>query len=83
MVNTYVFLFFFAFGFLIAGKRPILTLSTRALLIVLFGLALAYATTDGNPWHETIGVATLIANLVFVGFAFVDYLNWRKRRTES
>ena len=70
----------FAFGFLIAGKRPILKLSTRALLIVLFGAALAFALTENNPWHEEIGVGTLILNVVFVGFAVIDYRNWRKAK---
>jgi hypothetical protein len=69
----------FAFGFLIAGKRPILTLSTRVLLTVLFGGVLAYALTDSNPWHPLIGVATAILNCVFIGFAAFDYLAWRRK----
>lgn len=79
-VNTYVFLFMFAFGFLIAGKRPILKLSTRALLVALFGAALAFALTDGNRWHETIGIGTAILNVIFVAYAGIDYINWRKNK---
>jgi hypothetical protein len=80
LLNTYVFLFMFAFGFLIAGKRPILTLSTRALLIVLFGGVLAYALTESHPWHPLIGVATAILNCVFIGFAAYDYIAWRRNK---
>ncbi|GAC1540840.1 MAG: hypothetical protein NVS2B17_17550 [Candidatus Velthaea sp.] len=80
ILNTYVFLFMFAFGFLIAGKRPILKLSTRALLIALFAAALGFGLTEGNPWHETIGIGTAILNIVFVAFAVIDYTNWRKNK---
>lgn len=67
---------------MIAGKRPILTLSTRALLIVVLGLALGYVLSEHAPWHGTIGVAALIANLMFIGFALIDYVNWHKAKTE-
>jgi len=64
LLNTlYVFLFFLAFGYLIAGNNVMLRLSTRIVLIVLFGSALLFATSIGTWWHETVGVATLIANL--------------------
>jgi hypothetical protein len=79
LVNTYVFLFMFAIGFLIAGKRPILALSTRVLLVVLFGGVLAYALTESYPWRPFIGVATAILNCVFIAFAAFDYLAWRRK----
>lgn len=83
LVNTYVFLFMFAFGFLIAGKRPILKLSTRGLLIALLGCAIGFALTENNPWHETIGIGTAILNVIFVAFAAIDYINWRKNKDEA
>ncbi len=83
MVNTYVFCFFFAASFLIAGKRPILALSTRALLVVVLGLALAYVLSEHSLWHGTIGAGALILNVVFIGFALIDYVNWHKRKTQS
>jgi len=80
LVNTYVFLFMFAFGFLVAGKRPMLQVSTRILMLVLFGNALAFALTDGKPYHQTIGIATAILNAIFIAFAVIDYRNWRKKK---
>jgi hypothetical protein len=80
LLNTYVFLFMFAFGFLVAGKRPILTLSTRVLLIVLFGGVLGYALSESSPYHALIGVGTGILNCVFIGFAATDYIAWRRGR---
>ncbi|MBV8749487.1 MAG: hypothetical protein JO103_07215, partial [Candidatus Eremiobacteraeota bacterium] len=46
-VNLYVFIFAFASAFLLGQKRPMLALSTRALLAALIGLALAYALSAG------------------------------------
>ncbi|MFN2460072.1 MAG: hypothetical protein ABR591_05240 [Candidatus Velthaea sp.] len=83
LLNTYVFLFMFAFGFLIAGKRPILTLSTRALLIVLFGSALGFALSENEPWHEMAGIATAILNVIFIAFAAIDYRNWHNNREKT
>jgi hypothetical protein len=73
-----VFLFCFAFGYLIAGKNAMLQLSTRIVLIVLFGCALLFATTTGSRWHETVGVATVIANMIFLAFGVMDYLAFVK-----
>jgi len=80
LLNTYAFLFMFAFGFLISGKRPILKLSTRALLVVLFGAVLSYALTETSPWHMLIGIATGILNCLFVAFAIIDYRAWHRGR---
>jgi hypothetical protein len=77
-VNAYVFIFFFAATFVIAGKRPILTLSTRALLVVVLACALGYVLSEHSAWHPIIGVGTLILNVVFIGFALIDYVNWHK-----
>lgn len=80
VVNTFVFLVCFASGFLLAGKRPILTLSTRALLVVVFSLALWYATSDDRPYHGILGAATSIANVLFIGFVAIDLARWRRNR---
>jgi len=77
LLHTSVFLFMFAFGFLLAGKRPILKLSTRALLVVLFGTALSYALSEAGPWHSVLAVATGILNCLFIAFAVIDYRTWR------
>ncbi len=82
VLDADVFAFFFAASFLIAGKRPILTLSTRGLLIGVLGLAFGYVLSEHSPWHGTLGVAALIANVVFIGFALIDYVNWHKAKTE-
>ncbi len=79
-INMYVFVFAFASAFLLGGKRPFLALSTRAMLIVLLGLALTYAVGAGAWYRNVVGVATLIANLLFVAFAAIDYINWQKKR---
>jgi hypothetical protein len=76
--SLYVFLFCFAFGYLIAGKNAMLRLSTRIVLIVLFGCALLFATSTGSRWHETVGVATIIANTIFLTFGVMDYLAFVK-----
>jgi hypothetical protein len=81
-LNTYVFIFAFASIFLLGGKRPMLALSTRGLLVVLLGLALTYAVMADQWYRPYIGAATLIANVLFVAFAVIDYLNWKKRRNE-
>ena len=80
LVNAYVFCFAFAASFLIAGKRPILTLSTRALLVVVLGLALGYVLSEHSLWHGVIGTGALILNVVFIGFALIDYVNWHKAK---
>ncbi len=76
--NLYVFLFCFAFGYLLAGKNAMLRLSTRIVLIALFGCALLFATSTGTWWHETVGVATVIANVIFLAFGVMDYLAFVK-----
>jgi hypothetical protein len=81
-VNAYVFAFFFAVSFLIAGKRPILTLSTRALLIAVLGFAFGYVLSEHSMWHGIFGVGALILNVVFIGFALIDYVNWHKAKEQ-
>jgi hypothetical protein len=78
-LNMYVFLLAFALAFLLGGKRPFLALSTRATLVVLLGLALLYATGADSWYRAYAGVATLIANALFIAFAVIDYLNWQKK----
>jgi hypothetical protein len=75
-VNAYVFAFFFAASFLISGKRPILTLSTRVLLVVVLAFAFGYVLSEHTVWHSVLGAAALILNFVFIGFASIDYWNW-------
>jgi hypothetical protein len=79
-LNTYVFLFAFASMFLLGAKRPLLALSTRLLLVVLLGLGITYMAEPNAWFHGHVGVATLIANALFVGFAAIDFLNWQKKR---
>jgi hypothetical protein len=79
-LDAIVFCFCFVASFLIAGKRPILTLSTRALLVVLLGFAFAYVLSEHSLWHGIIGTGALILNVVFIGFALIDYVNWHKTR---
>ena len=82
-MNMCVFLFAFASAFLLGQKRPMLAFSTRALLAVLLGLAIGYAASDGQWYRGYLGVATLIANVLFVAFAGIDFLNWQKKRLED
>ncbi len=78
-LNMYVFLLAFASAFLLGGKRPFLALSTRVMLVVLLSLAVLYAM-GADHWYRTYaGVATLIANGLFIAFAVIDYLKWRKK----
>ena len=79
-LNMYVFFLAFASAFLLGGKRPFLAISTRATLVVLLALALAFAA-GADQWYRTyVGVATLIANALFVAFATIDYIGWQKSR---
>ena len=82
-INMYVFLFAFASAFLLAQKRPLLALSTRALLAVLLGLALGYAVSADQWYRGYLGVATLIANGLFIAFAAIDFHSWQKKRLEE
>ncbi|HTJ26306.1 MAG TPA: hypothetical protein VMA36_09075 [Candidatus Limnocylindria bacterium] len=82
VLHTYVFLLSFASAFLLGGKRPLLALSTRVLLVVLLALAVGYAVSAAQWYHGYVGVATLIANAVFVGFVAIDVRNWQRRRSE-
>ena len=82
-INMYVFIFAFAAAFLLAQKRPMLALSTRALLAVLLGLALGYALAVDQWYRSYLGVATLIANTLFVAFAAIDFHSWQKKRAEE
>jgi hypothetical protein len=75
-VNAYVFAFFFAASFLISGKRPILKLSSRVLLVVVLAFAFGYVLSEHTVWHVVLGAAALILNLIFIGFALIDYVNW-------
>lgn len=76
-----VFLFCFAFGFLLAGKRPILTISTRVLLIVVVGLAATYGLSGDSPYRSLFAVATSIANVLFLAFVGIDFSRWLKARS--
>jgi hypothetical protein len=78
--NTVVFAFAFACAFLLAGKRPVLALSTRVLLVLVIALAGAYTVVTDEPLHPIIGVATLIANLLFVCFGALDFARFRSGR---
>lgn len=82
-INMYVFIFAFASAFLLGQKRPLLALSTRALLAVLLGLAIGYALSEGQWYRSYLGVATLIANVMFVAFAGIDFISWQKKRLEE
>ena len=82
-LNTYVFIFAFASMFLLGAKRPLLALSTRILLVALLGLAIAYAAGEGQWYRGYLGVATLIANVLFIAFAAIDFHNWQKKRSEE
>jgi hypothetical protein len=79
-LDIYVFIFAFASAFLLGQKRPLLALSTRALLAVLLGLALGYAVADGQWYRGYLGAATLIANVLFIAFASIDFYGWQKNR---
>jgi hypothetical protein len=82
-VDVYVFLFAFASAFLLGGKRPFLALSTRAMLLALLGLALTYAVGTELWYRAYVGVATLVANGLFVAFAAIDYTRWQKKRAQE
>lgn len=82
-INMCVFLFAFCSAFLLAQKRPMLALSSRVLLAVLLGLALGYALSADQWYHASLGVATLIANFLFIAFAAIDFHGWQKRRLEE
>ena len=82
-IDMYVFIFAFASAFLLGQKRPMLALSTRALLAVLLGLAIGYAVAVDQWYRAYLGVATLIANVMFIAFAGIDFLNWQKKRLEE
>ena len=43
------------------------------MLLVLLGLALTYAVGVDQWYRAYVGVATLIANVLFVAFAAIDY----------
>jgi hypothetical protein len=79
-LNMYVFLLAFAAAFLLGGRRPFLARSTRALLVVLLGLALGYALALDQWYRSLLGVATLIANVIFIAFAAIDFAAWQKKR---
>jgi hypothetical protein len=79
--GSYVFLFCFAFGFLLAGRRPILTLSTRAVLLVLVGLAATYALSGDSPYRGLVAGATMIVNVLFLAFVGIDFTRWFKARS--
>jgi prepilin signal peptidase PulO-like enzyme (type II secretory pathway) len=82
-INVYVFIFAFASMFLLGQKRPMLALSTRVLLAVLLGLALGYAAAVDQWYRGYLGVATLIANALFIAFATIDFVGWHRKRLEE
>ena len=79
-LNAYVFLFCFAAAFLLGSKRPFLALSTRVLLVALLGMAIGYALGTDQWYRAYLGVATLIANGLFIAFAVIDFYGWQKKR---
>ncbi len=79
-IDMCVFIFAFAGSFLLAQKRPMLALSTRVLFLVLLGLGLSYALGEGRWYRPYAGVATLIANALFMAFAGIDFYGWQKKR---
>jgi hypothetical protein len=72
-----VFLFCFAFGFLMTGKRPILTASTRALLVIVVGLAASFALMGDSQLRGMVAGATAIANVLFLAFVAIDFWHYR------
>ncbi len=76
----YVFLLAFASSFLLWSKHPMLAASTRTLLVVLLALAVVYGVAADAWYRPFVGVATLVANVLFVAFAAIDFLAWQKRR---
>jgi hypothetical protein len=78
--GMYVFLLAFAAAFLLFSKRPMLTLSTRVLLVVLLGLAVSYGSSADQWYRGYVGVATTIGNALFIAFAALDFVSWRKSR---
>ena len=79
-LDMYVFFLAFASAFLLGGKRPFLAISTRATLVVLLALALAYAAGADQWYRAYVGVAALIVNALFVAFAVIDFIGWQKKR---
>jgi hypothetical protein len=69
VLNMYVFIFAFAAAFLLAQKRPM--------------LALGYAAAVDQWYRGYLGVATLIANFMFICFAAIDFHGWQKKRLEE
>jgi hypothetical protein len=83
VLHTYVFLLSFASAFLLGGKRPLLALSTRVMLVVLLGLALGYALSADAWYRGYLGVATLVVNLLFVAFVVIDFRRWHKNKNSA
>lgn len=79
LVNACAFLLCFGVGFLFTGKRPVLAISTRLCLIGVFASALWFAATSDQLTHALAGATLMIANVLFVAFASIDLMNWRKR----
>jgi len=82
IVNASVFLFFFAFGYLLSAKRPILTRSTRYVLIVLFGCAAGFALVTDPRLKDLFAALTIAVNIAFIAFAAIDFAHWRKREPD-
>ena len=79
VLNASVFLFFFAFGYLLSAKRPILTRSTRFVLIALFASAAGFALTTDPRLKDLLATVTIAINVAFIAFAAIDFIAWRKR----
>jgi hypothetical protein len=63
---------------LLSAKRPILTRSTRLVLIALFGSAAGFAIVS-DPWlKDLLAAVTVAINVAFVAFAAIDFATWRK-----
>jgi len=81
LLNASAFLFFFAFGYLLSARRPILTRSTRFVLIALFASAAGFAVSTDPRLKDLLASVTLAINLAFLAFAAIDLIAWSKRAT--
>ena len=75
----YVFLFSFAVGYLLAGRRTILTVWTRTVLIALCIGCLAYGMAASHIAREIIAFTCMMGNIVFLIFAGLDFMEWQRR----
>jgi len=82
-LDVAVFLFCFSLAYLISGRRRVLALSTRVLLLLLIGLAAGFAFAGGGELHLALGAATMTADVLFVAFVAIDFYRWSRLRAED